>query len=280
MIVKRLDPSLEKQYTTFLLSDPLTLLYASANYRNFLESFLNEAAIYFVAVNDKGEIKGALPAFLKKNAANGNVLNSLPFYGSNGAVIEFENNEEVRMKLVAAFYDFAGKNNCVSTTLVSSPLQPMEDFYETATDYTLKDSRIGQLSPLPAAPDDIDAAVMKLIHYKMRNLVRKAQKLDIQVSEGDSKDYFDFLITTHHENLAAIGGIAKPEHFFRLIPEHFNYGTDYKIYVAKKDGQMIAAVLLFYFNKTVEYYTPVIKAEFRNTQALSLLIFEAMKEAV
>jgi hypothetical protein len=280
MVIKILDQSLEAQYDDFLLKTPHSLLYASNKYRKFLKEFLKEEDAYLIALEENGEIKGALPTFLKLNKNYGNILNSLPFYGSNGAVIEHENNEDVRMGLINAFYSFAEKHKCVSSTLVSSPLDAKEEFYERTTNYTLKDSRIGQLTPLPPSSDDTDGAVMKTIHYKTRNLVRKAQKLDIQVSDGPQEEYLDFLISTHQENLAAIGGIAKPEHFFRLVPNHFNYGTDYKIYVAKKDGQLIAALLVFYFNRTAEYYTPVIKAEFRSSQPMSLIIFEAMKKAV
>ena len=280
MQIKLLDESLETAYTDFLLSRPNTLYYASNKYRKFLKEFLNEEDNYFIALDDNGAIRGVLPAFLKRNKEYGNVLNSLPFYGSNGGIIEYDNNPEVRKALVNEFYLFAQQNKCVSSTLVSSPLDAMETFYEEATSYSYKDSRIGQLTPLPQKPADIDGATMKIIDSKMRNLIRKAQKLEIKVESEENNEYFDFLISTHQENLAAIGGIAKPENFFRLIPKYFNYGEDYKIFAAKKDGQLIAALLLFYFNKTVEYFTPVIKSEFRSSQPMSLLIFEAMKEAV
>jgi lipid II:glycine glycyltransferase (peptidoglycan interpeptide bridge formation enzyme) len=280
MQVKLLDSSLEKAYDDFLLTVSHTLLFSSNNYRRLLKEFLNEEDVYFIALNEQGEIKGVLPAFIKKNAQFGNILNSIPFYGSNGGVIEFENNMEVRNALIKEFYKYASDHKCVSTTLISSPLDPMEEFYEAATSYSCKDSRIGQLTPLPERSEDIGESIMKLIHYKTRNLIRKAQKLDIEVSDGKEDEFHDFLIETHKENLLAIGGIAKPESFFRLIPKHFKYGSGYKIYVAKKDGKPIAALLVFYYNKTVEYYTPVIKAEFRNSQPMSLLIFEAMKDAV
>lgn len=280
MIIKLLDKSLETQYDDFLLTSSDSLLFASNKYRKFLKEFLNEQDVYFLAIDQNGAIKGALPTFLKQNKEYGNVLNSLPFYGSNGAVVEFENNNNVRVALVNEFNNFAKANNCVASTLISSPLEPLENFYEKNVNYTCKDSRIGQLSPLPQVVDNIDSTVMQLLDSKMRNLVRKAQKLEISVHSEQGEQYLDFLISTHQENLAAIGGLAKPENLFRLVPKHFNYGSDYKIYYAKKDGQLIAALLVFYFNKTVEYYTPVIKAEFRNSQPMSLLIFEAMKEAV
>ena len=33
---------------------------------------------------------------------------------------------------------------------------------------------------------------------------------------------------------------------------------DYNIYVAKLDNKKIASLLLLYFNKTVEYFTPTV----------------------
>ena len=52
------------------------------------------------------------------------------------------------------------------------------------------------------------------------------------------------------------------------------------VYIGSRDDQPIAALLVFYFNGTAEYFTPVIKSEHRNTQALALVIYEAMKDAV
>jgi lipid II:glycine glycyltransferase (peptidoglycan interpeptide bridge formation enzyme) len=54
----------------------------------------------------------------------------------------------------------------------------------------------------------------------------------------------------------------------------------WSVYIGTHDGQPIAALLVFYFNGTAEYFTPVIISEHRNTQALALVIYEAMKDAV
>ena len=47
-----------------------------------------------------------------------------------------------------------------------------------------------------------------------------------------------------------------------------------------KEGEPVSGLLLFYYNGTVEYFTPVIKPEHRNTQALALVIYEAMADAI
>ena len=105
-------------------------------------------------------------------------------------------------------------------------------------------------------------------------MIRKSQKQNIEIYE-DNLD-IEFLYNTHYENMKAIEGTAKPELFFKDISKFFIPGVDYKIFIAKKDKIKISALLLFYFNGTVEYYTPVIKTEYRNLQSNSLLIFHAM----
>ena len=119
---------------------------------------------------------------------------------------------------------------------------------------------------------------MALYHQKTRNMVRKAMKM---VSSVDiDNDAFDFLRRVHRENMRVLGGIAKPDAFFDLVPKHFDAGADFDFFVAEVGGERSAALLVFYFNEAAEYYTPVVRAEARTTQALSLLIHRAMTNAV
>lgn len=119
---------------------------------------------------------------------------------------------------------------------------------------------------------------MESFHYKTRNMVRKAVKSVAHIEINN--DAFSFLRETHNENMASIGGKAKSDKFFDFIKKHFKADSDYKIYIAKNaDGVMMSALLLFYFNRTVEYFTPVIKHEFRDLQPLSALIYRSMSDA-
>ena len=51
--------------------------------------------------------------------------------------------------------------------------------------------------------------------------------------------------------MADIGGLAKNDRFFDTIPDYFEADKDYRIYIAQKEGTPVAALLLFYFNHTV-----------------------------
>ena len=105
-------------------------------------------------------------------------------------------------------------------------------------------------------------------------MVRKALKSDIEIKIDN--DQWDFLKSTHVENMRKINGKRKSEDFFENIKTLFEKGKDYNIYVAQKDNKIIAAMLVLYFRKTIEYYMPVIDSEYRSLQPLSLVISIAM----
>jgi len=175
--------------------------------------------------------------------------------------------------LLAAFTSLAGSPACASATVVENL---RERWSYAALGASLGDDRIGQVSPIGHAADH-EAGLMESFHYKTRNMVRKGQRsgFDVAIDNGA----FELLEQMHSENLAALGGIAKPARFFELVDKHFAADADFRIYTAHKNGAPAAALLLFYFGATVEYFVPATRVEFRDLQPLSLLIFEAMSDA-
>jgi hypothetical protein len=281
MRIEILNGETEEQYENFLLRNDLTLLYYSNKYRRLLKQFLQADDYYFIALNDRDEIIGVLPTFLKLNKKYGNILNSLPFYGSNGGIIEFSHEQDLRSSLLDAFYELAEQQRCVTATLITSPFEENNDFYRKFARYTFCDERIGQLTKLPTEDEHFEEKLFDSFHAKTRNMIRKARKNDLKVLEQNTTQALYFLAEVHKKNIEAIKGVAKPKYFFELIPQIFKSSDDYKIWVAYfKDRMPVAALLLFYFNKTVEYFTPAIVAEYRQLQPLSLLIFESLKDAV
>src|SRR5262249_1126484 len=81
-------------------------------------------------------------------------------------------------------------------------------------------------------------------------------------------------------NMAAIGGRAKSDAFFDLVPTCFENERDWDLYVAEVGGATMAALLVFYYGQTVEYFTPAVEESHRELQALPLIIATAVGEAV
>ena len=277
MQIVELTESRTAEYTQFIQRDPQALFVYSDTWRRLLVDYLQHESRYLVALDQNDSICGALPTFLCRNDTFGNVLNSLPYFGSHGGVVEHDGNTDVRRALLQAFRELADAERCSTATLIASPHDTCAPLYEEAFPDALHDERIGQITALP---DDASmASLFARFHYKTRNMIRKAEKQDVSVHVDNSPEALEFLVRVHHENMHAIGGTAKELRFFETIRSTCLPGGDYRIYVATHGGQRVAAVLLFYYQKTVEYFTPVVQAEFRSMQPLSLAIATAMHDA-
>lgn len=270
MRLEVLNDQLVERYEAFLLARPETLLYQSWRYQQLLQVLLGCRQQGMLALNDSGDVLAALP-LMAMDGPLGTVVNSLPFYGSNGGLIG--DDLAARAALVAAYNQMARAPGMAATTVVENPLAPGGD---NGLVHQLIDERVGQLTPLPPAGSE-EAALMESFHYKTRNMIRKAEKLGVDVVVDN--EALPFLVSIHEENMREIGGLAKSRRFFDALPRHFRSGQDYRLYLARLAGEPVAAVLVFFYNRTAEYYTPVVRKEHRESQALSAAIFRAMSDA-
>lgn len=269
METKPLETAGESSYREFLSGHENSLLYYSLKYRDMLVELLECESKYLVA-EDNGKVAGILPLMVK-HGEYGSVVNSLPFYGSNGGILAAD--ENAYRLLLGEYNRIAGSDRTAAATLVANPLETF-DYHGISHDMT--DKRIGQWTPLPGR-EDPGEKLMGSFHYKTRNMIRKAQKSGVTVKIDNTA--MEFIKHLHKRNMAAIGGKPKPDRFFTLVERHFLPTVDYDIYTASKDGQFIAGLLVFYFNRTVEYFTPVTEKVYRNVQPLSAIIYRAMIDA-
>lgn len=270
MRIEVLNPHLADRYEDFLMARSETLLYQSWRYQSLLLDLLDCRQQTLIVLDSHDNVLAALP-LMAMDGPMGTVLNSLPFYGSNGALIGED--QAARAELLVAYRKMVQAPGMAASTLIENPLAPGG---ADGLAYDLTDDRIGQLTPLPPAADH-EAILMRSFHYKTRNMVRKAEKLGVEVIIDN--DAIPFLLSVHEENMREIGGLAKSKRFFDALPRHFRPNKDYRLYVATLKDEPVAAVLVFFYNQTAEYYTPVVRKEYRYSQALSAAIFRAMCDA-
>jgi hypothetical protein len=267
-------PADDRLYGAYVATHPNALLYYGLKFRNFLVDMLGVRPLYRMAVDASDVVVGVLPV-MASDGPKGTVLNSLPFFGSHGGVLA--DTQEACAALIDDFNAAANGAGVAAATVIANPLDAVD---YAGFDHEMTDSRIGQFTPLPQATAGalaLDDALMALYHQKTRNMVRKGMKSVSRVSVEN--DAFDFLRRVHRENMSALGGIPKPDEFFELVPKYFNAGDDFDLFVAEVHGERAAALLVFYCNGVCEYYTPAVRAEARNSQALSLVIHHAMTKA-
>lgn len=265
--VVKLEENYFEQYENFLLQFEESLFYYSIKYKLFLEELLGAESHYLIVLDTKDDIQAVLPIMIT-TGKYGKILNSLPYYGSNGGILS--NNKEAYQVLLNDYYKLT--ENVAGSTYVSNPLQ------QSVADlnYDVLDKRIGQWTAIGYS-EDIEENIMLSFASSARRNVRKAIKENVTVEIDNTQ--IAFLYETHYENITSVGGKAKDKKFFTLIDEYFEQGKDYDIYIAKLKGEKIGALLLFYYNQTVEYFTPAVVSQYRNVQALPLVIYQAMCDA-
>jgi hypothetical protein len=284
--IELLSPEREEEYDAFLKECPAALLYYSRKYRNVLHRVLHDSSAFYLVAYEADRLTAVLPTFVKFNSRFGNVLNSLPFFGSHGGILtapKTRNPLPLKRELLGALGDLCVTNAVVSSTLITNPLEPAMELYENDLRWPLRDTRMGQITPLPGrCPGDaeLDERLFQQFHAKTRNSIRKAQRSGIEVMHDGSLESLHALASLHLTNMEALGGIPKPWDFFAAVHETFVYDEDYRLYLARKDGRVIGALLMLFFNKTAEYFVPATAPDYRIYQPMSLLVFEAMREAV
>ncbi|MBP95983.1 hypothetical protein CMK18_08525 [Candidatus Poribacteria bacterium] len=261
-------------FCSYMLRSPHSLIYSKPSFLGLVASHLG-ASPHWVVARKNGEIIGLLP-YLVKMGALGPAYNSLAYYGSNGGVIQDNDNDEIKVELIREFYFQAERAGAVSATIISNPLLKDAHLYEETSKYDYRDERIGQITHLPRL-DDVGDLIKLFDNPRPRN-IRRAMKEGISVNKGRSES-LDFLYETHINNMMSIGGLPKRRSFFDNISKYME-DHEWVVFTAVLDRKPIAALLLFYFNKTVEYFTPVIHVDYRKTQALSFVIYSAMQDAI
>lgn len=279
--VKRYTPDMDSQYEQLLQVAPVAMFNHSLRYRDFLKEILPDSEDHYLCAFQDGQMVAVLPAFVHQGPY-GAVVNSLPFYGSHGGFVYREPFLANALDAILDELDNLCRNrNAFSCTLIESPRETNKQHY-LSFNANMFDERIGQMTPLPLLSNssEVEHSLLSLYHQKTRNMVRKGLKGGFQVTHDGSLQTIKTLHSIHDENIRSIGGIAKSPCVFEAISKVFQYDCDYRIYIACRDGQIVSALLLFYFQDTVEYFTPATLESFRSEQPLSLLIFTAMRDAI
>lgn len=265
--VEALRPGEDAAWDTFLLESDGGLIYYSTRYRDLLLEELGCEAEYLVA-REGGEVRGILPLMWSENRG-ARVLNSLPYYGSHGAPLA--KSRDAERALIDAWSQRAADSRTLAATMVENPFraeEPLEPLHD------LTDSRIGQVTTLPAAEPD---RLMSLYSKNGRRDVRRAERRGIEVERNP--DRLPDLWRLHEENMRGIGGLVKSERLFTGLSSHLDPGQDFDLWIATKNGDLVAGLLVLYFHNVAEYWTPAVQAAHRADEPMALTVFQAMLRA-
>lgn len=301
-----------RDHTHSRTSEPSSLEYCrqtvSTYHTRAFWRFLEQAAGGEVRVLTAGPPdapRGILPYAVKYHPAHGEVVNSLPWYGSHGGcLLRDTNDDDCRRALLGAFAERIRTPNVLCATLILSHEEEQHaKTYRQILAPDHEDYRVGQVSRLDLSDGRPSEALMRSYRQKTRNLVRKGlrQNFSIQAFSladipphqppcpgGSTKtggnvdfdpaiDGWTFLQREHTAGMEAIGVRPKSPEQLEAIRQAFGHNA--RLWTAQGETGLTAALLLLEHHKTIEYLVPVIRHDQRPFQPLSALIHTAQVDA-
>ncbi len=251
------------------------MVYYSSGFISFLKNIMSGSEFYYVTVTDNDNLLGLLPFSLKNNG-DCTVLNSLPFYGSYGGPLVLKKEKEIEIVnlLLKGYCGFADERKADIANFIENPLNPIVQDDPEKSDFEKIDERIGQLTKFPDQQPDIEEALMSIFHSKTRNMIRKGEKTKLTIELKGDDASFEWLHSEHTESILNLGGLPKPLAVFSALRSSF--GNDCELYIGEANGEPVCGVLIILYAQTIEYFTPVVKNEWRESQVLSALIYRIM----
>lgn len=266
--VASLSTEHEEGYTRFVATHPDALITYTLAYRDLLVELLACDARYAVAL--RGEtVVGVMP-LMSLVGKEGEVLNSLPYFGSSGSPLA--ESPQATDALCTWYAEQAQSDTVAAATVIANPLAPRAG----SLVHDLTDLRVAHVTPLQGE-GDARARIWAAIDGSARRNATKAERCGTEVAVEN--DRFDELESLHLTSMAAIGAQVKGPDFFAAVPRRFRPREDFDLYIARINGQAVAGLLVFYCSTTVDYYVPAVSPDHRGQQPMSAILITAMAAA-
>ena len=262
-----------EEYADLCESSDETTFYTSIKHVTFLKDIL-EIQPSFITVRQNDELIGLMP-FFEKKSTYGNVVNSLPFFGSYGGYIT---KKDCHKEIFSMMNDFNKENDILSCTLITNPFLQKNDYYENFFKFNIKEERRIQCINIE---NQTSESLWNSFEQRVRRSVRKSMKENIEFSKTElTDDVISDFFSMHKNEMDSKNGKPKPFKFFEYLKNNFIFGKDYDVFVAKKDEKNISYLLICYYYPYAEYYMPAYDSEFKNTQSTSMLIWKSIESSI
>lgn len=262
--VKDLRPEDESAWEQFVADHPAAVVSYRLPYRDLLVDVLGCVPHYAIAL-DGEQIVGVLPV-MSSAGTLGPVVNALPYFGSHGAPLV--TSVAAEQALSTWYQSFVEHTGAASAVMIENPMAK----FQVEPSFNVTDSRAAHVTAL-----DDPRGLSAVVSGSVRTSIRKAERLGVEVQVANTA--FESLRTLHAASMRPHGGAIKDERFFGAVESRFETETDYRIYVARREGAVIAALLIFFTGSTVDYFMPATDPVHRSSEPMAAILFRAMSDA-
>ena len=265
------DPLQDGRWDEFVKMHPYGWITHLSQWKTILESSFNHIkGHYFAIVNpDDEKFQALLPLYEVKSWLTGNRLVSIPFATLADPLVSSREEMSMLLETAVGLAERLKLPRITISTLQSSTLV-QDDRFAHVKDYQL------DYLPLEASLDEIKKGFHNTaVRQCINRAVKKGVELEIGKDESDLKGFYHLYVQTRKRlNLPSF-----PYSYIQNLWKNLYIPKMIELLMAKKDGELIAAVINFRFKDRVSGELEVWNREFRKLNPVHFLIWESIKRA-
>ncbi len=189
-------------------------------------------------------------------------------YGYGGPLVEGRCDKLEIGNFQNYFLEYCSQNNIISQFIRFHPLYQNQIYLGSKSDTM-------QLKETITIHTEDRESILKNMHSKNRNMIKKAQKSGCVILH-DSIDCMDDFIRIYEKTMDNLN--ADEYYYFRR--EYYDYlknnmSNNIKLFRCEREGQIISAAIFFYNNQFMHYHLSGTLSEARQYAPTNLMIYEA-----
>lgn len=267
----RLTDDYKEKWNSYLLNNPKSSFFHTLEWKNIIKDVYRFEPYYFLAVDDKDEVKGVLCSFFTKSIIFGKKIISTPFNFYNEPLFD---NDEAASVLIRSVID-VGKEKGIKYVEFKS-LSEFDSSLSSNFSLVKNDHYWISGLELKPTPDESVKSYAPRLTKNLRTLKANASKSNINVRElssvSDLEAFYDVLVRLYRDKHNMI---PQPYSLFKSL--HDLGDKKFKLLVCTVDGKVIGGMVLLFFKDRVVYAYGASNPEYARFSPSTLLVDHAIR---
>lgn len=251
----------QEEWNAYIAGNSAASIYHRAEWRQLIQKTYGLESHYFKAQNQDKQTVGVLPLIRLKSRLFGDLLVSMPYFMTGGALAE---HPSIEQKLIQAANDHAAALGIDHIEYRDEiPREPLP----------VRTEKVNMTLPLPDSQEEL----WKSFTSKLRSQIRRPQREDVKIRFGGA-EYLDDFYTVYARNMRDLGSPVHSKQFVKSILNHFPDKS--RIVVLSLNNWPVSAGLLVDNGDTLDIPLASTIRDVNHLSMNMLLYWEVLKYAV
>ena len=214
------------------------------------------------------ELLRAIYVYMKRPTTITNVYDSVTPYGYGGVLFEGDKSDLSLSDFWKEYVQKMNDENIIDNFVRYHPV--LENAVHMKAISHVID--LGNTIALDLSSPEV---IWENITSKNRNIIRKAQKNNIQIHHTEDYSIFEHFISIYNQTMQRDNAEEYyyfQEEFYKAIHDYLK--GNYQVFYATLDDQIIAVSIILYANKQIHYHLSGSLSEYRSFAPTNLLLYE------